>query len=201
MKTVYIWGSAKRFANYRRAVESAGGRVRFGGDPAGCDALLLPGGGDLEPRRYGQRNTASVGLEPARDAMELNLLQQFALQKKPILGICRGLQCINIYFGGTLLQDIPGHSAAGGIDRLHTVRNAPSPLRTLYGDRHIVNSAHHQAADRLGSGLAAVQWSPDGVVEAVRHHALPILAVQWHPERLFTDDRNRLFSWFLEQGL
>ena len=103
MKTVYIWGSAERFANYRRAVEAAGGRVRFGGDPAGCDALLLPGGGDLEPWRYGQRNTASVGLESMRDAMELQLLQQFVLRKKPVLGICRGLQTINVYFGGTLL--------------------------------------------------------------------------------------------------
>lgn len=200
MNTVYIWGSAERFANYRRAVESAGGRVRFGGDPAGCGALLLPGGGDLEPWRYGQRNTASVGLEPMRDAMELQLLQQFILRKKPVLGICRGLQCINVYFGGTLLQDIPGHSATDGIDRLHAVRNAPSPLRDLYGDRHIVNSAHHQAIDRLGSGLSAVQWSPDGVIEAVCHRTLPVLAVQWHPERLFSGDGSRLFSYLLRQA-
>ena len=197
MVTVYIPGSSARFANYRRAVEAAGGRACFGGDPSGCGALLLPGGGDIEPRRYGQRNTASVGLEPMRDARELALIQQFTLRKKPILGICRGLQCINVAFGGTLLQDIPGHSAAGGIDRLHAVRCAPSPLRELYGERHIVNSAHHQAIDCPGSGLVPVQWSPDGVIEAVCHRSLPVLAVQWHPERLFCGDGGRLFAFFL----
>ena len=198
MKTVFIWGEATRYANYRHAVEAAGGRVCFGGDPSACNALLLPGGGDLEPWRYGQKNIASVGLEPMRDAAELELLQQFTLRKKPILGICRGMQCINVFFGGTLLQDIPGHSAVGGTDRLHTVRTVPSPLHALYGDRSIVNSAHHQAVDRVGSGLIPVQWSPAGIVEGITHRTLSILAVQWHPERLFSGGGNRLFSHFLQ---
>ena len=201
MVTVYIPGSSARFANYRRAVEAAGGRACFGGAPSVCSALLLPGGGDIEPRRYGQRNTASVHLDPMRDARELALIQQFVLRKKPILGICRGLQCINVAFGGTLLQDIPGHSAANGIDRLHAVRCAPSPLRELYGEQYIVNSAHHQAIDRPGSGLIPVQWSPDGVIEAVCHRSLPILAVQWHPERLIFGDGGRLFAFFLGLSL
>ena len=80
-KTVYIWGGPERFANYRRWVESAGGRAVFGDASAGqgrkWDALLLPGGGDLEPWRYGQENTASRGLEPERDEAELRLLQEF----------------------------------------------------------------------------------------------------------------------------
>ena len=201
MKSVYIFGDSDRFINYRRAVEKAGGFVRFGGDASVCDALLLPGGGDIEPWRYGQPNTASVGLEPARDAAETALIREFALQGKPILGICRGLQMINVYFGGTLLQDIPGHSAANGIDRLHTVRCAPSPLRDLYGARHIVNSAHHQAIDRVGSGLIPMQWSPDGIIEAVCHRSLPIWAVQWHPERLLFGAGDRLFARFLEGTL
>lgn len=186
IKTVYIWGDRTRYGNYRRAVEAAGGYPLFGRNsraPSWASALLLPGGGDLEPWRYGQENRASRGLEPERDAAELALLDQFAAAGKPVLGICRGLQVINVGFGGTLLQDIPGHGAAAGTDRLHRVRTAP-PFSGLIGERPLVNSAHHQAADRLGSGLEAVQWSEDGTVEALVHRRLPIWAVQWHPERL-----------------
>lgn len=204
-KTVYIWGGPERFANYRRWVESAGGRAVFGDASAGqgrkWDALLLPGGGDLEPWRYGQENTASRGLEPERDEAELRLLQEFTALGKPVLGVCRGLQTINVFFGGTLAQDVPGHGAWEEGDRLHGVRTAPSPLRPLWGERMTVNSAHHQAADRLGSGLRAVQWTGDGVVEALCHERLPVWAVQWHPERL--GDRSpgrRLMGAFLEGG-
>ena len=197
-KTVYIWGEAARYENYRRAVEAAGGQALFGleTEPA-VDALLLPGGGDLEPWRYGQENTASRGLEPERDAAELALLDRFTAAGKPVLGICRGLQTINVFFGGTLLQDIPGHSAECGRDRMHPVRSAGLFARLL-GERVSVNSAHHQAAGRLGSGLEAAQWSPEGVTEALVHRRLPVWAVQWHPERL---DRRRglgLFRAFLE---
>lgn len=202
-KTVYIWGGPERFANYRRWVESAGGRAVFGdasdGQGRKWDALLLPGGGDLEPWRYGQENTASRGLEPERDEAELRLLQEFTALGKPVLGVCRGLQTINVFFGGTLAQDVPGHGAWEEGDRLHGVRTAPSPLRPLWGERMTVNSAHHQAADRLGSGLRAVQWTGDGVVEALCHERLPVWAVQWHPERL--GDRSpgrRLMGAFLE---
>lgn len=183
MTMVYIWGEAERYRNYRQAVERAGGQVCFGGSPEGCGALLLSGGGDMEPWRYGQANTASRGLEPERDAAELALLEQFTAMKRPVLGICRGHQVINVFFGGTLIQDLQGHSAVEGIDRVHGVRTAPSPLRELYGRQCIVNSAHHQAVDRLGSGLRAVQWAEDGTVEALCHHSLPVWGVQWHPER------------------
>ena len=204
-QTVYIWGGPERFANYRRWVESAGGRAVFGdasdGQGRKWDALLLPGGGDLEPWRYGQENTASRGLEPERDEAELRLLQEFTALGKPVLGVCRGLQTINVFFGGTLAQDVPGHGAWEEGDRLHGVRTAPSPLRPLWGERMTVNSAHHQAADRLGSGLRAVQWTGDGVVEALCHERLPVWAVQWHPERL--GDRSpgrRPVGAFLEGG-
>jgi len=202
-KTVYIPGGAERFANYRRAVEAAGGRAVFGdaveGQGALWDALLLPGGGDLEPWRYGQENAASCCLEPERDEAELALLAEFTAAGKPVLGICRGLQVINVFFGGTLLQDIPGHGSVNGADRLHGVRTAPSPLLAPCGEYTLVNSAHHQAVDRLGSGLRAVQWSSDGVAEALCHRSLPVWAVQWHPERLEgTEVGERLFADFLK---
>lgn len=203
VRTVYIWGGPERFANYRRWVEAAGGRAVFGGDPgeAAADALLLPGGGDLEPWRYGRENTASRGLEPERDAAELLLLQTFVSAGKPVLGVCRGLQAVNVFFGGTLVQDVPGHGALENGDRSHGVRTVPCPLLSHCGEWTEVNSAHHQAADRLGSGLQAVQWAEDGVVEALCHQRLPVWAVQWHPERV--KNRllgSRLMEAFLEQG-
>ena len=197
MKTVYIHGDSTRFSNYQRAVEQSGGQVRFGGDPTVCSALLLPGGGDLEPWRYGQENTASCHLEPERDAAEFALLEQFTALRKPVLGICRGLQSINVFFGGTLLQDISNHSAIGCQDRLHPVKTLSSPLRAICGEQCIVNSAHHQAIDRLGAGLESVQWATDGIIEAIAHRSLPVFALQWHPERLSSPTGTALFHWFL----
>lgn len=201
--TIFIPGRAERYVNYSRAIEAAGGRVRFSdgsGPEAGCDALLLPGGGDLEPWRYGQPNTASRDMEPERDAAEFALLERFTAAGKPVLGICRGLQSINVYFGGTLVQDLPGHSALdSGDDRLHPVCTAASFLSAVCGGHAVVNSAHHQAVDRLGQGLRAVQWSPDGVVEAISHRVLPVWGVQWHPERLRVNRLGeQLFVAFLD---
>lgn len=119
----------------------------------------------------------------SRDAAELDLLEHFTAEGKPVLGICRGLQTINVFFGGTLVQDLPGHNALTR-DRLHAVDTAVGTFGRLWGERTIVNSAHHQAVDRLGTGLQSVQWAPDGTVEALLHSKLPVWAVQWHPERL-----------------
>lgn len=200
---IFIFGQEDKYLNYRKALELAGGQAVFGATAetaAACDGLLLPGGGDLEPWRYGQPNTASRGLEPERDAAELALLEQFTAAKKPVLGICRGLQTVNVFFGGTLVQDLPGHSAVDGADSLHAVRTAASFLSGTCGERAVVNSAHHQATDRLGQGLEAVQWAEDGVVEALAHRMLPVWGVQWHPERLAGSDLGRrLFAAFLDR--
>jgi len=203
---IYIWGSENQYENYAGAIAAAGGTACFGGDPKNCDGLLLPGGGDLEPWRYGQENCGSRDLDPARDQAEWDLLDRFTAAGKPVLGICRGLQVINVFFGGTLFQDLPGHCAVEGVDRLHSVHTLPSPFSALYGAENVVNSAHHQAADRLGSGLRAVQWTGDGVVEALCHQTLPVWGVQWHPERLRgrfaacgAADGDLLFAWFLAQ--
>lgn len=181
---VYIPGDAGTYRNYRAAVERAGGLPCFGIHPELCDCLLLPGGGDIEPWRYKQPNTASRNLSPADDALEWKLLESFISRKKPVLGVCRGMQVINVFFGGDLVQDWPGHSAVNGADRLHSVGTAPGILRTLYGTYSTVNSSHHQIVGRPGDALIPLQWAPDGVVEALRHRTLPIVGVQWHPERL-----------------
>ena len=152
--------------------------MRCGVPPCCCPAAAIWSPGATA------RQTPPAGLEPERDTGELFLLEQFIMEKKPVLGICRGLQVLNVFFGGTLIQDLPGHSQAAGRDRLHRVRTAPSPLQDLFGETLVVNSAHHQAADRLGQGLRAVQWAIDGTVEAVIHQSLPVWGVQWHPERL-----------------
>ena len=179
MKTIYC---SVPLPNYLDALHAAG--LSPTDEPARADALLLPGGGDLHPRLYGQSSAGCDGIDGARDARELLLVEAFAAQEKPIFGICRGLQVLNVAFGGTLHRHIGGHSQIDGIDRLHETYTDDPLLRRLYGERFFVNSAHHQSADRLGSGLYAVQWASDGTVEALRHRTLPIFAVQWHPERL-----------------
>ena len=201
MKTIYMRETAPQYDRYRQAVSLAGWAVCSGGPPDRCDALLLPGGGDILPRRYGEENTASTTLDPIRDEEEWTLLDRFLAAKKPVLGICRGLQVINVFFGGTLFQDIPGHSGASGIDRLHYVQTAAGPLQTLCGKNCIVNSAHHQSVCRLGSALQPLQWAPDGTIEAVRHRSLPLFAVQWHPERLLLPHGAQLIPWFFTQHL
>lgn len=202
---VCIPGEAGICRNYRAALQRAGGIPCFYAAPENCDCLLLPGGGDMEPWRYGQENRASRSLDPARDALEWKLLEHFISRKKPVLGVCRGMQTINVFFGGNLVQDQPDHSAVDGRDRLHTVISAPSVLRDLYGARCTVNSSHHQAVGQLGSGLEPVQWAGDGVVEALRCRTLPVWGVQWHPERLTgrggVADGILLYRVFLSMGL
>ena len=227
-KRVLIAGDAEKFYRYGEAIRTAGGTPIFPAEYSGvfienydaparnngesvrddhslarnCDALLLPGGGDWDPRRYGQENTASRNLDPERDQREWELLDRFTAAGKPILGICRGMQSINIFFGGTLCQDIPGHGQINGEDRIHPVFSAPGIFAALWGNNErdcIVNSAHHQVIDRPGDGLRVEQWAADGVAEALRHTRLPVWGVQWHPERLPGPIGRRLFAAFLEQ--
>jgi len=183
MKTVFLGWTAQPFQTYIDALEALGARVERG-MPDGCGALLLPGGGDVHPRFYGQELRAATDVDEARDRYELALFRRFAAAGRPVLGVCRGLQLVNVALGGTLRQHVEGHSRIAGADSLHAVRTDDALLRTLYGERFTVNSAHHQAVDRPGAGLRVIARAEDGTVEAVRHESLPILAVQWHPERL-----------------
>ena len=184
---VYLAGRQQNYPNYQSGIEAAGGKIQFGGDPQRCDALLLPGGGDLEPWRYGQKNRGSHHMDAEQDQQEWDLLELFARQRKPVLGICRGLQVINVYFGGTLVQNLEGHSSVNGADRYHAVQTTDAKMKALFGPKAVVNSAHHQGIDRLGVGLTVFQKAPDGIIEGVFHESLPVWAVQWHPERLEMD--------------
>lgn len=201
---ILLPGTPGQFPNYESALLRAGAVPCFSGTTA-CDGLLLPGGGDIHPRFYSAPWEDCRNVDEARDLRELGLAASYFAAGKPILGICRGLQVLNVVLGGTLLQDVEGHGQIGGADSLHETR-AAGFVRELYGPRFAVNTAHHQAVDRLGQGLQAVQWTADGVVEAAAHSTAPVWGVQWHPERLSeggryrdTVDGGRLLAWFVDQ--
>lgn len=154
------------------------------------DGLLIPGGGDINPRRYGQENRGSTMIIDALDELQFAVLDDFVKSGKPILGICRGHQVINVYFGGTLIQHLPTafrHSRElDEPDKVHQcIAEENSWLAKLYGTEFFHNSAHHQAVDRPGEGLVIDSHClEDGTVEAMHHSSLPIYSVQWHPERM-----------------
>ena len=126
-------------------------------------------------------------LTPELDRIQLSILKAFCQYRKPVLGICKGMQLINIAFGGDLIQHLPtaAEHAYRGCDQIHTVRNEKDSLAyKLYGEEMQVNSAHHQGVGIPGRGIRYVQYAPDGVVEGLQHEFLPVYGVQWHPERL-----------------
>lgn len=179
-------------ANYMAAVAAAGGdpHAQYLAPPdLSYDGLLLCGGGDVGPSYYGQENCGSMGIDPARDEAEFALLDAFCTAGKPVMGICRGHQVINVWLGGSLIQDLPPdlapvHGGTGG-DKVHPVQAVEgSLLCRLYGPEFSVNSSHHQALGRLGRGLAVTACSTDRVVEAVEHGTFPLFGVQFHPERM-----------------
>ena len=157
-------------------------------DLANCDCLLLPGGGDITPAFFGEQNHGSRSIDTALDILQLQALDFCIKKQLPVLGICKGAQVINVGLGGTLYQDLATsaiHRYEDGDQYHDTVIEKNSWLYDLYGEHAIVNSAHHQAIRELGSGLSAVQHCPrDGCIEAIAHRELPILGVQWHPERI-----------------
>ena len=187
---LYRYGAVALLENYVKALTAAGMEPVVSETlvpAAGCAGLLLPGGYDSDPALYGQENVACRNIDRDRDEKELALLHYFCCARKPVLGICRGCQLMNFALGGDLIQDLPTkehHVDLEDKDQLHETEVAPDAfLAALYGRRAVVTSAHHQAVGRLGVGLRAVAWAPDGVVEAIAHVSLPLWGVQWHPER------------------
>ncbi|HKQ82281.1 MAG TPA: type 1 glutamine amidotransferase [Steroidobacteraceae bacterium] len=167
---------------------------------ATLDGLILQGGADIDPSLYGEQMSAAVGpIDRARDRFELDLLRAFAKYGKPVFGICRGMQLINVAYGGTLHHDL---NVAGATSFVHCIREQYDEhqhdltfeqngwLQSLYAGviNPRVNSIHHQGVNKLGTGLIVEAWSGDGVIECVRHEGPTFMVgVQWHPE--FHDER------------
>jgi putative glutamine amidotransferase len=221
---------------YIRAVEAAGGiavPIPLHESPisqasilASCSAILLPGSpADVDPTRYGQNAMpATAAKDEAREAADNLLLADAFAQAKPILGVCYGLQSLNVWRGGSLVQDLPhppdlvvggaepivNHEPGREVQNAHPVRVTPgsrlSRLGTEEGQealRFSVNSSHHQAIDRPGDQLAVAAISPeDGVIEALEGSEPRqfVVAVQWHPERSYesSEASRALFAAFLE---
>jgi putative glutamine amidotransferase len=187
-------------ANYAEQVAAAGGipvllppLPGIAAAVGRLDGVLLTGGGDVDPGRYGaQPHPATSRVSGPRDAAELEVLGAAAAAAKPVLGVCRGMQLLNVARGGTLRQHLggdAGHTPAPGTFGSHPVRIAAGTrLAGILGANGAgidVPTAHHQAIDRLGDGLVATAWAEDGVVEAVERNDAGgpfLVAVQWHPE-------------------
>jgi putative glutamine amidotransferase len=167
------------------------------------DGVLLSGGGDVDPARYGEEPIPQLGLvEPERDELELALARIAIDDEQPLLGICRGMQTLNVAQGGTLYQDIGAqqpkaikhdyHSYEGPRDlRAHEITVAEeSPLAAIVGgSRYAVNSFHHQAVKEPGKDVKIIGWAEDGLAEAMMVEEHPFaLAVQYHPEELVDSD-------------
>lgn len=212
----------RAWPQYARAVESAGGvpvRIALNESPAGvarlvasCEGVLLPGSpADLNPQKYGEEAAPECAApDSAREAVDELLLQDASNLYKPLLGICYGFQSMNVWHGGTLVQNLAtsvNHKAGRTVVDAHPVEiDSRSRLRRILGlgsrNTLIVNSSHHQAVATLGNGLIRAAWSPeDGVVEAAEGHGDQFLVgVQWHPERIVEQSKaaQGLFQAFVD---
>lgn len=196
-KKVWIAGKPEDASNYVDALTQAGLEPVVSVSvptPEGLSvddfaALLLPGGADVDPDLFGQENCGSRTIDRDLDIAQLSITDLFVKARKPILGICKGCQVLNIYFKGTIIQDLENnvhHQSYQNKAVKHKATTAKgNPLYELFGGGEIIiNSSHHQAVDRLGDGMKICQYSDDHVVEAIQHETLPILGLQWHPERM-----------------
>jgi len=222
----YVW---RALPQYERAVQAAGGEpviIDVTGTNSEiaqavklCDGVLLPGSpADVDPEKYGAtRHTKTASADARRDNADELLLQDAYNMRKPVFGICYGLQSLNVWRTGTLDQELPegvNHEAGRKVAQAHQVRVEPqSKLAAILRDAGAlpevdaiampVNSSHHQAPGVLGDGLRLVAWCPeDGVKEAVEGTAPDhfVLGVQWHPERTYEDDAasRALFRAFIQ---
>jgi putative glutamine amidotransferase len=209
---------------YVRAVEACGGEavvVALNASPeevartvSGCAAVLLPGSkADIDPQKYSaSKDPHTARADGPRDAVDELLLQDAYSQRKPILGVCYGLQALNVWRSGTLVQHIEtsiNHTPGGAVEIAHRARVEPGTrLAALLAAKGevAVNSSHHQAAETVGDGLRVSALCPeDQVIEAIEgtdpsHY---VIAVQWHPERTFGSDQTsrRLFDSLVQAAL
>lgn len=197
-----VWNAAADLlpARYAQSVQQAGGAALLlppGPAPTvpavlgGLHGLLLAGGADVDPDRYGAgRDPATQQARQDRDEWELALTHEAIGADLPILAVCRGMQILNVTLGGNLIQDLPAvlgtdvHCPTVGVHERHSVAVQPgSRLAGVLGERADVATYHHQAVDRLGAGLTATGWAADGTIEAVELTGRSwVFGVQWHPE-------------------
>ena len=192
---------------YLQAVDAAYGRAVFIGPDANVmDAVtdyagfIIPGGGDIDPLLYNEERTIDMCLEDERRVkFDLSLFHSAVKQEKPVLGICYGMQLINIAMGGSLYEDISAHKG-GSINHMegaHQIQVEANPY--FSAGRYEVNSSHHQAVKDLASGLNSFAFAPDGILEAfysLQHRF--IMGVQWHPERMDNKISITVFNSFIE---
>ena len=195
---------------YIHALTLAGANVFVAaqGDPSelACrmDGIVFSGGVDLHPACYGEEiRGKGIELDVQRDIFEFALFRAFYRKKKPIFGICRGIQLINVALGGSLWQDIEseyedGLSHASGSLPHRIKTQSCSRIAAAVGEEAAVNTYHHQAIRKIGKGLVVTAKCEDGMVEAVEHKTHPVWGVQWHPERM--DGMGRLFFDFIESA-
>ena len=209
---------AKDFPKYKNYIDAltylGADAVQTGpeDDPRQFDGLVMPGGADVAPERYNMPVNGAKGMDEALDEWQFAVLDRFVKAHKPVLGICRGHQAVNVYFGGTLIQHLPTsgrHSREDSpVEKVHGVTaEADSWVAEVYGKRFIANSSHHEAVDIPGKNIKIdARCTEDGTVEAIHHETLPVWSVQWHPERMcleFADneraDGELILKWFLNQ--
>ncbi len=202
-----VSGSPGRAECYEECIVRAGGVAKFlrPAEWAECrsglyDGLLVPGGKDLDPCLYGEPLSPATALEdPERTRFEFSLLRAIMGERKPVLGICYGMQLINVFLDGSLFQDIPPMTR-GGIDHragIHSIHIRDNPY--LKQGEYEVNSSHHQAVRRMGKGLKPWAYSDDGIIEGLycQGHSF-LVGVQWHPERMKSSLTDDLFRRFID---
>jgi len=200
-------------STYQRAIEDAGGLPVLvpplrNADAledllSMLDALLFPGGLDVDPAEYGQAQHPLTEVNLELDHLELAAARWAARVRIPTLGICRGQQLVNVALGGSLVQHIEGHQQPGArSDFAHSISVAPdSRLAAMLGTTELrVNTHHHQAVERVAPGLRAVAWAPDGTIEGLESDEQWLITVQYHPEDLVDrhEESRRLFHLFVE---
>ena len=218
----------RKIEDYRQSILHVGGEVRVIDPPMtvhealdGASGLLLTGGEDVDPARYGEeRHPTVVHVTPSRDAFEIALIKEARKRNLPMFAICRGIQVLNVACGGSLVQDIPSQLAGAiehnlaapphqSLELCHEVWIEKDSLmarlmreRLSGSDTCEVNSRHHQSIKDLAEGFRVVATAPDGVIEAVEDPAARFcVAVQWHPENFWrTGEFRPLFEGFLEAG-
>ncbi len=142
-----------------------------------CDCFILPGGDDLNPDLYNEDNISSDNVYDEIDSLDYKILEYAVNTNKKVLGICRGIQSINVYFNGSLTQHFPNHS-----NTEHVIVKENDSKYINLENKLIVNSYHHQIINKLGENLKVLFRSADGCIEVIEHDTLPIIGVQFHPE-------------------